>query len=65
MHLAVDDLFVAAPIDVTRLEAERADEELVGRLDVAIDEEGDDGRKIVHAWKILWARRPPLVTQCY
>jgi hypothetical protein len=60
----VHDLFVPAPIDVTRLEAERPDEELVGALDVAIDEQRDDGWKILHARKIFpEARRGPLLAR--
>ena len=42
-HLGVHDGAVVGPVEAARGESERADQEVVGRLDVLVDEHGDDG----------------------
>ena len=42
-HLAVHDGAVVESVEPAGREAERPDEEVVGRLDVLVDEDGDDG----------------------
>ena len=43
--LGVDDRAVVEPVQSARGEAERLDQEVVGRLNVLVDEDGDDRRR--------------------